>query len=423
MNMPAARKGGIMRQAKLGLDDRINLQAAIAKNLSLKEAAKLLKKSRSTIYREIVNNCYYKEGRHSCAHCQKQCQVKDRFKKGACEQFQARSCHRWKKFPYTCNGCEKSNYCRQEKRYYNCIEAHNRSELNKKVSRTFRQISDDDLLIIDQIVSPGVEKGQSLYHIYQNSSRLQAICSERTIRRYLYRGYLSTTPFKLPRYARYRRKHDGEKVSPLIRNLERLLLRTFSDYCKYLQDHPEQHVWQYDSVEGKKGDKKAILTITYPKFRFQFGFLITSKSSRAVKSKIRHLQKLLGKKFQEIFQVNLSDNGPEFLTFHEVETDEEGQVLCKVFFTNPYRSTDKAHCERNHEFIRYVLPKGVSLDFMTQEKVNLLFSHINAYTRESNQNKTPYQLMIESFGEEFMNAIGIKYVRPEDVLLRPELVR
>ena len=95
--------------------------------------------------------------------------------------------------------------------------------------------------------------------------------------------------------------------------------------------------------------------------------------------------------------INLSDNGPEFAKFHEIEFDEYEQRLCHVFFTKPYKSTDKAECERNHEFIRYVIPKGKSLDFLTQKKVNLLFSHINSYIRESNKNKTPYQLTVERF--------------------------
>ena len=94
-----------------------------------------------------------------------------------------------------------------------------------------------------------------------------------------------------------------------------------------------------------------------------------------------------------------------------------------MFFTNPYRSTDKASCERNHEFNRYVIPKGKSLDFLTQEKVELLFSHINSYVRESNKNKTPYDLMVERFGKEFMDIIGIKRIKPSDVCLKPSLLR
>ena len=119
----------------------------------------------------------------------------------------------------------------------------------------------------------------------------------------------------------------------------------------------------------------------------------------------------------------MSDNGSEFAKFQELETDEHGVVVSKVFFTNPYKATDKPHCERNHEFIRYLILKGVSLDFLTQEKVNLMFSHINSYVRASNKNKTPYELTLDLFGEEFMNAIGIKHIAAKDVCLKPSLIR
>lgn len=179
----------------------------------------------------------------------------------------------------------------------------------------------------------------------------------------------------------------------------------------------------YDSVIGKIDDKKAILTITFPKTRFQFGLLITKDSTRSVNAKIRNLQSKLGDLYKRIFEINLSDNGVEFARFHELEVDEYGEVLSKVFFTNPYKATDKPHCERNHEFIRYLIPKGITLDFLNQEKVNLMFSHINSYVRASNKNKTPYELTVELFGKEFMNAIGIKQIRSKDVCLKPSLVR
>ncbi len=47
----------------------------------------------------------------------------------------------------------------------------------------------------DDIASPKVDKEQLHDHIYQNSKKLPAICPERTIRRYLDFGYLSTTLF------------------------------------------------------------------------------------------------------------------------------------------------------------------------------------------------------------------------------------
>lgn len=93
------------------------------------------------------------------------------------------------------------------------------------------------------------------------------------------------------------------------------------------------------------------------------------------------------------------------------------------YFTNPYRSTDKAACERNHEFLRYIIPKGNALDDLTQDDVNLMFSHINSYVRKSNQNKTPYELIVERFGPEFVELIGIKHIDANDVVLKPKLLK
>lgn len=403
-------------------DDRINLQAGISKGLSLRKIAKTLGKSRSTIYREITNNCYYKDCRHTCSHCKLNCKDKSSYyKNNQCQLFIAYECEHWKKFPYTCNGCKESSICKHRKRYYDCVEAHSISKQNRIEPRTYKKISESDLKEIDLIVSTGVKLGQSLHHIYVNNPTLKKICCERTIRRYIYHGYLSVKAHQLPRYVRFSHKYNYNKKR--IINVERMLERTFSDYKKYVDEHNKENIWQYDSVEGKTSDKKAILTITYPEFRFQFGYLISKQNALSVYNKIRTLQKLLGETYEEIFQVNLSDNGIEFSKFHEIETNEYGHHLCKVFFTNPYRSCDKASCERNHEFIRYVIPKGRSLDFLTQEKVDLLFSHINSYIRKSNKNKSPYDLMVERFGIEFMEIIGIKRISANDVCLKPSLLK
>ena len=130
------------------------------------------------------------------------------------------------------------------------------------------------------------------------------------------------------------------------------------------------------------------------------------------------LRKLLGADCAGIFRCNLSDNGPEFARFHEIE--EWG---VRAFFANPYRSTDKAACERNHEFIRCVIPKGRSLDWLTQAKVETLFSHINSYVRGSNENRTPYELMLARFGEGFMEAIGIRRIQGKEGCLKPSLLK
>lgn len=413
-----------MKKKRLEQDDRINLQAGMAKGRPLAEIARMLGKSRSTVYREIINNCTYRDCRHTCAHCKRRCgesQRAGKFRLGQCGDFSASECPRWRKFPYACNGCTEARFCSERKRYYDCAEAEAASEKSRREPRTFEGIGGEDLEKIDAIVSAGVGNGQSIHHIYASSAALQAICCERTVRKYLYRGYLSVKAHQLPRFARFQHKYDCAEKKRIV-NVGRMLGRTFGDYLKHVAANPGANVWQYDSVEGKVTDKKAILTVTYPEFRFQFGFLITKQSASSVLGKIRGLQKLLGERFWEIFQVNLSDNGAEFARFHEIE-GAGGESRCKTFFTNPYKATDKAGCERNHEFVRYVIPKGTSMDFLTQEKVGLLFSHINSYVRGSNQNKTPYDLMVGRFGAEFMGIIGIKRVKASDVCLKPSLLK
>lgn len=403
---------------RLGHDDRINLQAAIAKGLTLAQAAKLLGKSRSTVYREIVNNATVRDCRHTCSHCRKSCLGEDRppMPGGRCPLFEARECERWKAWPYCCNGCPESQYCTDRKRRYDCVDADALSIRNRHAPRTYKGISDEDVAKIDLAVSEGVRNGQSLHHIFESDGSLKAICCERTARRYVYAGYLSVKAHQLPRYVRYSHKYDYSERKPV--NVGRMLGRTYSDYRRYVESHPEANLWQYDSVEGKATDRKAILTITYPEFRFQFGFLIPKGNASAVLRKLAALRKLLGADYAAAFGCNLSDNGPEFARFHEIE--EWG---VRAFFTNPYRSTDKAACERNHEFVRYVIPKGRSLDGLTQEKVGLLFSHINSYVRGSNENRTPYDLMAARFGEGFMEAIGIRRIQAKEVCLKPSLLK
>ena len=419
------RKEVFMKQKKrLTVDDRINLQACIAKNLSWKETSKILKKNRSTIYRELKNYFTIHDARHSCIHCVKYDYCKEIgivVHQGInYECFEPAYCSKLSHFPFVCNSCENKKKCNREKRYYDCINAENRSRENRVGTRKHKRVPKYDIETINEIVSPLIFKGQSIHHIYETNPVLKTICCERTIRRLIYDRYLEAKAHDLVRYSRFPHKkkrlvHDDHS----LKNIERLFKRTYTDLQRYLKNHPEARVVQFDSVIGKREDKYAILTITFPKERFQFGLQILKSDPDSVYGKLHDLFSKLGyRKTKAIFPILLADNGIEFNTFHNLEKFD-----IKVYFTNPYRSTDKAECERNHEFIRYIIPKSKTLDGLAQEDINLMFSHINSYIRESNQNKTPFELVKERFGSEFLELIGIKHVEPNDVVLKPKLLK
>lgn len=119
----------------------------------------------------------------------------------------------------------------------------------------------------------------------------------------------------------------------------------------------------------------------------------------------------------------LSDNGIEFNKLFEFEIDDNGECLSHVFYCNPYCSSQKGACERNHEFIRYVEPKYHSLNHLDQDKVNLIFSHINSLYRKSLPGVTPYDLALAILGKEFLEIIGIKKIEPDSVNLTQSLTK
>ena len=69
--------------------------------------------------------------------------------------------------------------------------------------------------------------------------------------------------------------------------------------------------------------------------------------------------------------------------------------------------------------MRYCLPKGRSLDSLTQEAVDEMYSNINSYVRKSQGDQTPYDKVRRKFGDGFLAKIGIRRVPKKKVRLLP----
>jgi IS30 family transposase len=103
--------------------------------------------------------------------------------------------------------------------------------------------------------------------------------------------------------------------------------------------------------------------------------------------------------------------------------------LVEMFYCDPYSAWQKAFVERNHEFVRYVLPKAThyteaaSFDDLTQSDVELLMSHVNCYPRRILKDKTPYELFTDWIGEDVASKVfGIRRIEPNEVTLKPSLL-
>ena len=86
-------------------------------------------------------------------------------------------------------------------------------------------------------------------------------------------------------------------------------------------------------------------------------------------------------------------------------------------------SWQKAHIEKNHEYIRYVIPKGKSFDPYSQKDITLLMNHINSTRRPSLDDKSPYELIDEEDRDmqELFSLLKMDFIPPDEVHLMPDL--
>lgn len=115
--------------------------------------------------------------------------------------------------------------------------------------------------------------------------------------------------------------------------------------------------------------------------------------------------------------VILTDNGIEFYDPIHMEIDfDTGEKLCSVYYCHPNSPEEKAELEKNHEYIRYVLPKKVSFQNLTEQNVRKLEDNINNIPRDILGNKTPYDLTKKKYPE-LIKKLNSKYIKPDDVTL------
>lgn len=327
-------------------------------------------------------------------------------------------CNRLKKPPYVCNGCPDRSHCTLEKRLYTPSYADKEYRTLLSETRSGISYSEDEIRRLDRIVSPLLLRGQSLNHICANNKDALMV-SESTLYRLIDYNVFRARNIDLPRKVRYSRRKKGKdfKVDKACR-----IGRTFHDYSAYRKKHPDLPVTQMDSVEGQKGGK-VLLTIHFVKAELMLAFLRDSNNSQSVLDIFERLYlELKPDAFMSIMPLVLTDNGSEFSNPKAIEYDRQGNQRTHIFYCDASSPGQKGSAEKNHEFIRYVLPKGTSFDSLTQEDVSLLMDHINSYSRESLGNKCPYETFEFLYGADVLRAMGCHRIPPNEVNLTPSLL-
>ena len=371
-------------QKHLLLEDRLFIMQSLNQGLSFKEIAKYLCKDPSSISKEVkkhrASNWYHKGSflnkRNFCVH-----------------RFQ----------------CRKTNVCRKIVLCgIKCTSCPSRNQTCKDFKKEARKK--------DKIITPLIAKGQSPYQILVNHPELQM--SVRTMYSYIDQGIFTSKNIDLKRKVTFKpRKCHKTQIS----NREIFHGRSYEDFLKLgLNAFVEM-----DTVHSCRDSQKTLLTFFFTEEKLFLAYLLNRCTKGAVKAVFDRLERRFEDvfDFQSIFEYILTDRGSEFGDPVALETNPNGIQRSSIYYCDPMRSGQKGGLEQAHTMLRMILPKGSSFAFLTQWDVNRIVNHINSTPRESLNGDTPYQRALNRYGEDVLKALQLGPIHPDEVCLRPKLIR
>jgi IS30 family transposase len=382
--------------------DRVLLQYYLETNprCSVIEVASILKKSRPTIYYELKNYVHTFASKSVA------------FNEGLGDY----NCLHLKKFPFCCNSCARIK-CAHRCREYNAYKAHDKAYKLRVETRTNTAQRKRTIEILDKTISQLIKDGQSIKVAMMSVNRCDH--SESTIRRYINNNLLMARRIDLPNAVRFKPKKEYSYSRKRI-NVRILYKRTYQDYLEYMEANPLAKVIQIDSVIGKSSDTHALLTVFFVNSKFQLAIKYNRKHSN-INQILTKLYSTAQEQGFKLFDVIIADNGTEFFNLPSLEKDDNEVHRCNVFYCDPYRSCQKAECERNHGFIRRIFRKGKSLSNFSQEEFDMGMSHINSYPRGSLKNKSPYDLFTSEYDYIITSLFNIDKIELSQVCLKPRI--
>lgn len=423
-------------QKHLTLEERNYIEQALTQNITFKEMGKYLSKDPTTIAKEVKKHRIKKDGiavhtgynhcskkahchrRNLCGTnlCKKECRHCSNCN-SVCSDFVDDICQRLVRAPFTCNGCTQKHGCKLAKYYYRALPSFNSYKTVLSEARQGINMSEVDLCNLDKIISPLVKQGQSISHIHRTHD---ISCTRATLYNYLSKNCFSVCNLDLPRKVRFK-KRKKSKSTP--RETTARNGRTYEEFKKFIEANPDFPIVEMDTVEGKKGGY-TLLTMLFRSSKLMLAFLLKSKTSESVLNVFNYLESALGNDlFEKTFPVILTDNGAEFSNPLALEFNDEGIGRTRIFYCNPSASYQKGMLEKNHEFIRYIIPKGTSMNDFNQLDISKMVNHINSLARESLNWTSPYDLAKLLLGKDVLKKLNLVKIQPNEIKLKPSLLK
>ena len=414
----------------LTVQERIIIEKGIENGSTKAAIALTIGKDKSTVgkeikkHRELVDKSTYKINCANMKNCSHN-HVCDN-----CADFKPFTCNRRDRSPGACNGCSKYTHCRYDKYRYKADFSHKKYREDLVDSRTGINMSYEECKAMADIIVPLIKAGHSPYHIVTNHPELNI--SEKTLYNYIENGIFREfglldidlrikTKRKITKKAsnKYKKREDKKYLNG----------RTYDDFINYTAENKNLSVVEMDTVYNNGSTGPFMQTFKFLDYSFMFIVYQEEKTAKSMVEGVDFLEKILGEDlFSEEVAIIKTDRGSEFCDAEGFEKEENESRRTRIFYCDPMASGQKGSLENNHKEIRYICPKEndlKDLELNSQEKANLIVSHINSQSKEHLKGKSPLEVM------EFMNPalyqkfkdFGIERINKDNIVLKPYLLK
>lgn len=414
----------------LTVQERIIIEKGIENGSTKAAIALTIGKDKSTVgkeikkHRELVHKSSYKINCANIKNCSHN-HVCDN-----CADFKPFTCNRRDRSPGACNGCSKYTYCRYDKYRYKADFSHKKYREDLVDSRTGINMSYEECKAMADIIVPLIKAGHSPYQIVTNHPELNI--SEKTLYNYIENGIFREfglldidlrikTKRKITKKAsnKYKKREDKKYLNG----------RTYDDFINYTAENKNLSVVEMDTVYNNGSTGPFMQTFKFLDYSFMFIVYQEEKTAKSMVEGVDLLEKILGEDlFSEEVAIIKTDRGSEFCDAEGFEKEENESRRTRIFYCDPMASGQKGSLENNHKEIRYICPKENDLKDLglnSQEKANLIVSHINSQSKEHLKGKSPLEVM------EFMNPalyqkfkdFGIERINKDNIVLKPYLLK
>lgn len=414
----------------LTVQERIIIEKGIENGSTKAAIALTIGKDKSTVgkeikkHRKLVHKSSYKINCANMKNCSHN-HVCDN-----CADFKPFTCNRRDRSPGACNGCSKYTHCRYDKYRYKADFSHKKYREDLVDSRTGINMSYEECKAMADIIVPLIKAGHSPYHIVTNHPELNI--SEKTLYNYIENGIFREfglldidlrikTKRKITKKAsnKYKKREDKKYLNG----------RTYDDFINYTAENKNLSVVEMDTVYNNGSTGPFMQTFKFSDYSFMFIVYQEEKTAKSMVEGVDLLEKILGEDlFSEEVAIIKTDRGSEFCDAEGFEKEENESRRTRIFYCDPMASGQKGSLENNHKEIRYICPKENDLKDLglnSQEKANLIVSHINSQSKEHLKGKSPLEVM------EFMNPalyqkfkdFGIERINKDNIVLKPYLLK